>query len=864
MKIFLYVPLLILFLGGYSKDSKASDKDGTVKDQEVKTEPIPDFPDPMTKEFIMAMWEAAHNVEGIIPEMEKIRVKEGVWKVEKEGGPNKDEMKKISSKESMSIKFVNRRFLVGKTRRENWVKDESLENDSFVRGDDLIYYWIYTYDYNKKIYRRWFLRPDIGEGFIGESSGQIIEDNLITENVNSPVGAPDGWKAKVSRKIIKDIKDKFSSQLETFVNGELDYYFEFSNKWVSELPKEGDFESNIAGKAISIEVKEGTKKNRMLFDFGEDRVLRLYEDGELVDESMSYRVDGLEVKFLAREQEDAKALDRLAMRMLFSSEDPKLGDEIIMKDRNNSFAGKILKIDELAKVLKENLLDQEVSYGRLKETFDGKYLYKGKPFTGKVHGGTGGGNRFEGNIVKGKWEGIWTERDKDGNKIQEDLYKDGELISSENFKGKSRPKINPKQLAEQISEKIKDKILNFKPIKNKLDKVIKTGEKVRVKSDLGTIQIALLNYKISAGSYPTTEQGLSALITKPADVRAWKGPYFKEGPINDPWGNEYGYRFPSQKGQDAPDIFSKGADGQENTEDDIGNWEFEEDNSKGVFEEGGLEEMLRSEGDREKLLRSNIVGKAFSLKSPDADRIGKFIFGEDGKISLNADGVIIPVGSYAVDGLKVKVFEGGRQNGGLEFYSLNPKVGDQVAMIDETNVKLSIVKIESANKVVADPKKQKTFANQAKRAEAMNEVTQLKNAISVYELEYAKLPFQARNAGDADLRMDTFKDNLISVLSGYNIDGLNPRKQAFYQGKRARGRDSQKPTSGVFGADEKLKLADPWGNAYSIVFDSNYDLTLKGLPGTEGKEVRASVAVWSTGGADDQKKFDPEKWIKSW
>ncbi|MCP4923384.1 MAG: hypothetical protein GY915_05035, partial [bacterium] len=81
------------------------------------------------------------------------------------------------------------------------------------------------------------------------------------------------------------------------------------------------------------------------------------------------------------------------------------------------------------------------------------------------------------------------------------------------------------------------------------------------------------------------EQGLSALLTKPADVRAWEGPYFKEGPINDPWGNEYGYRFPSQEGQDAPDIFSKGADGQENTEDDIGNWEAEEDNPKVVVEE---------------------------------------------------------------------------------------------------------------------------------------------------------------------------------------------------------------------------------------------------------------------------------------
>jgi len=638
MNIFLYVPL-ILCLVGCSKDSKTSDKGGAAKDQKVKTEPLPDFPDPMTKEFIMAMWEAPHNVEGIIPEMEKVRLKEGVWKVERKIGPNKNELEDVPAT-SMTLKFTKRRFHIWKFSFEDFVQ-----------------FSLMTFDYGKKSYRWWYLMPD---DFIGENSGNIAEgENFIWESVVRPE-----------------------------------------------------------------------------------------ENGEGVK---------------------MKSVEDLSLRK--TNEDP-VTIEIQM-----------LRKDEIIWVAEDTL--------------------------------------------------TWAS----------ELLKEGQIKSKETSQ------------SEVISSPLE---------KNKLDKVIKTGEKARVKSDLGEIEIGLLNYKISARSYPTTEQGLSALIKKPSDVRAWEGPYFKEGPINDPWGNEYGYRFPSQKGQDAPDIFSKGADGQENTEDDIGNWEAEEDNSKGVFEEGGLEEMLRSEGDREKLLRSNIVGKAFSLKSPDVDRIGKFIFGEDGKISLNADGVIIPVGSYAVDGLKVKVFEGGRQNGGLEFYSLNPKVGDQVSMIDETNVKLSIVKIESANKVVADPKKQKTFANQAKRAEAMNEVTQLKNAISVYELEYAKLPFQARNAGDADLRMDTFKDNLISVLSGYNIDGLNPRKQAFYQGKRARGRDSQKPTSGVFGADEKLKLADPWGNAYSIVFDSNYDLTLKGLPGTEGKEVRASVAVWSTGGADDQKKFDPEKWIKSW
>ena len=78
---------------------------------------------------------------------------------------------------------------------------------------------------------------------------------------------------------------------------------------------------------------------------------------------------------------------------------------------------------------------------------------------------------------------------------------------------------------------------------------------------------------------------LSALIKKPVDVRVWEGPYSRESSINDPWGNEYGYRFPSQKRQDKPDIFSKGPDGLENTEDDIGNWEAEEDNPKVVVEE---------------------------------------------------------------------------------------------------------------------------------------------------------------------------------------------------------------------------------------------------------------------------------------
>ena len=134
-----------------------------------------------------------------------------------------------------------------------------------------------------------------------------------------------------------------------------------------------------------------------------------------------------------------------------------------------------------------------------------------------------------------------------------------------------------------------------KPVEEKLVEVkeeAKTEETIavakpveeKVLEDIKAIEIALLNYKISVYSYPTTDQGLQALLTKPADARGWNGPYFDDE-ITDPWGNEYGYRFPSQKGQRGPDISSKGADGQENTADDIGNWQMDESTTESKPEE---------------------------------------------------------------------------------------------------------------------------------------------------------------------------------------------------------------------------------------------------------------------------------------
>ena len=154
---------------------------------------------------------------------------------------------------------------------------------------------------------------------------------------------------------------------------------------------------------------------------------------------------------------------------------------------------------------------------------------------------------------------------------------------------------------------------------------------------------------------------------------------------------------------------------------------------------------------------------------------------------------------------------------------------------------------------------------QARRSEANNEVKQIANAISSYELEYSKLPFPPANGGEGDLEMNTFDGNMISILSGYNVDGLNPRKKPFYTGKRAKGaKTSKKPTSGVFGTDEQLQLADPWGRQYYIKIDSNYDNILEDLPGAEDEVVRQMVAVWTKGKMKEQEELPKNKSIKSW
>ncbi len=99
-------------------------------------------------------------------------------------------------------------------------------------------------------------------------------------------------------------------------------------------------------------------------------------------------------------------------------------------------------------------------------------------------------------------------------------------------------------------------------------------------ADISAIETALQLYEQDNGVYPTTEQGLMALVKKPTSVpipESWDGPYLKKSKgFKDPWGRPYEYRCPGDHNTQDFDLFSLGADGMDGTEDDISNWqEFE-------------------------------------------------------------------------------------------------------------------------------------------------------------------------------------------------------------------------------------------------------------------------------------------------
>jgi general secretion pathway protein G len=90
-------------------------------------------------------------------------------------------------------------------------------------------------------------------------------------------------------------------------------------------------------------------------------------------------------------------------------------------------------------------------------------------------------------------------------------------------------------------------------------------------NDIVAIELALDTYETDVGAYPTSDQGLQALVEAPKGVPNWRGPYVKQIPV-DPWGNPYVYVIPGKHNRRAFDLWSNGPDGIQGTADDVDNW----------------------------------------------------------------------------------------------------------------------------------------------------------------------------------------------------------------------------------------------------------------------------------------------------
>ena len=100
------------------------------------------------------------------------------------------------------------------------------------------------------------------------------------------------------------------------------------------------------------------------------------------------------------------------------------------------------------------------------------------------------------------------------------------------------------------------------------------SEVTTAKAQIRGLGEALDHYRLDVGRYPTSEQGLAALRTKPSNEAKWDGPYLKKDVPVDPWGSAYVYKCPGDHGDyDLLSYGKDGAPGGTGEDADIGNWE---------------------------------------------------------------------------------------------------------------------------------------------------------------------------------------------------------------------------------------------------------------------------------------------------
>jgi general secretion pathway protein G len=97
---------------------------------------------------------------------------------------------------------------------------------------------------------------------------------------------------------------------------------------------------------------------------------------------------------------------------------------------------------------------------------------------------------------------------------------------------------------------------------------VDTARLTAARADVTVIMTALNAYRLDNGKFPSTEEGLQALVVQPPGTDNWKGPYLKEVP-KDPWGNPYVFRSPGKQNPKSVDVLSFGPDSRDGGGDDL-------------------------------------------------------------------------------------------------------------------------------------------------------------------------------------------------------------------------------------------------------------------------------------------------------
>ena len=154
--------------------------------------------------------------------------------------------------------------------------------------------------------------------------------------------------------------------------------------------------------------------------------------------------------------------------------------------------------------------------------------------------------------------------------------------------------------------------------------------------------------------------------------------------------------------------------------------------------------------------------------------------------------------------------------------------------------------------------------NQARKAQASQQVAGLVNAIKLFETQYSVLPIGTN--GEEEIPTD---QEFIDILTGQDRD-QNPKETVFLEGKEAKKASGNKPARSGFvnEGNGSQSLVDPWGNYYIVIMDADDNQEID-VPKTENP-VRAKAVAWSYG--KPSSKSDPKSakqneikdWLTSW